>query len=74
MIMPVSTRSDSPVRMTVLMPSSDFEAFDAYCHEKGFKKSTLVRRLISEHLAQVGYQLQGKLPLGRPGSEEDERS
>jgi hypothetical protein len=39
------------VRIQVLMPREDADRFDAYCRELGFKKSTLIARLIRDHLA-----------------------
>ena len=37
--------------------------FKAYCDERGFKKSTLVARLIRDHLDNEGFRLQRSLPL-----------
>jgi hypothetical protein len=48
-------------RITVLLPSDEFRRFDMYCKAKGFKKSTLIVRLIREHLAREGYGAQGEL-------------
>jgi len=48
-------------RVQVLMPPSDAERFEAYCREKGHKKSTLIARLIREHLAREGYAAQTSL-------------
>lgn len=39
------------VRIQVLMSREEAERFEAYCQERGFKKSTLIARLIREHLA-----------------------
>ncbi len=39
-------------KISVLMPESDAHRFEAYCRELGFKKSTLIVRLIKEHLDQ----------------------
>jgi len=37
-------------RVQVLLSDDEAERFDAYCHAHGFKKSTLIARLIREHL------------------------
>ena len=34
------------VKITVPLDSEEFDRFDAYCQERGFKKSTLIARLI----------------------------
>ena len=38
------------VKISVLLDSKEFDRFDAYCQERGFKKSTLIARLIRDHL------------------------
>lgn len=37
-------------RVQVLLSEDEAGRFDAYCRDHGFKKSTLVARLIREHL------------------------
>ena len=37
-------------KISVLLDSEEFDRFDAYCQERGFKKSTLIARLIRDHL------------------------
>lgn len=49
------------VRVQVLMSRQEAERFEAYCHERGFKKSTLIVRLIREHLAQEHFTQQQEL-------------
>ena len=39
------------VRIQVLMPREEADRFDAFCRERAFKKSTLIARLIREHMA-----------------------
>ena len=39
-----------PVRIQVLMPKAEAERFEAYCREKGYKKSPLIARLVREYL------------------------
>ena len=51
-------------KMSVLLGPEEEERFAAYCREKGFKKSTLVARLIREHLDREGFASQRALPLG----------
>jgi hypothetical protein len=50
-----------PVRVQVLMSREEAERFEAYCHERGFKKSTLIARLIREHLAEEHFTQQQEL-------------
>lgn len=38
------------VKISVLLDSEEFDRFDAYCHQSGFKKSSLIARLIRDHL------------------------
>jgi len=57
------------VKVTVLLAQEEFERFDAYCDQRGFKKSTLIARLIRDHLDASGFQLQRKLPLKQPDRE-----
>ena len=45
----------------VLMNDDEAEIFDAYCHESGYKKSTLINRLIREHHDKTGYTMQKQL-------------
>lgn len=37
-------------KVTVLLPDDQFERFDAYCEERGYKKSTLIARLLRDLL------------------------
>ena len=39
-------------KVTVLLPQNLFVRFDAYCRAGGFKKSTLITKLIRDLLAQ----------------------
>jgi len=50
-----------PVRIQVLVPPDEAERFDSYCRERGFKKSTLIARLIREHLDAERYWPQKRL-------------
>ena len=48
-------------KISVLLTDSEESRFDAYCDEKGYKKSTLVARLIRDYLNKEGYGIQDKL-------------
>ncbi len=50
-------------KMSVILTDTEEERFDAYCREKGFKKSTLAARLIREHLDREGYAAQRSFSL-----------
>ena len=50
-------------KITVLLGGEEFERFRAYCATQGFKKSTLIARLIRELLDREQFQIQRKLPL-----------
>ena len=45
-------------RISVLLTDAEEARFAAYCEERGHKKSTLVARLIREHLDREGYAMQ----------------
>lgn len=49
------------VRIQVLMPRDEADRFEAYCRDRGFKKSTLIARLIREHLTQEHFTQQQDL-------------
>ena len=42
------------VKITVLLQPDEFDRFDAYCKEMGYKKSPLVVRLIRDYLNNEG--------------------
>lgn len=46
------------VRVQVLMTEEMSERFARYCNEKGFKKSTLIVRLVREHMDSEGFHQQ----------------
>ena len=62
---------DSTVRVQVLLSPSEAERLDAFCRERGYKKSTLIARLIREYLDREGFPGQPSLfehpspPAGR---------
>lgn len=53
--------SESPRKLSVLLPAREAERFAAYCKERGYKKSTLIARLIREHLEREQFFVQGDL-------------
>ena len=56
-------------KITVLLDESEFRWFEAFCFERGHRKSTLIARLIREHLKSQGFTTQGDLPLaGQPST------
>lgn len=63
----------STVRVQVLMPEEEARRFEDYCRERGFKKSTLIARLVREHLDHEGYGSQPALfeVPGRQGKGKD---
>jgi metal-responsive CopG/Arc/MetJ family transcriptional regulator len=42
-------------RVSVLLTEQEAARFDTYCRERGFKKSSLIARLIREHLDHQNY-------------------
>jgi len=51
-------------KVTVLLDHDEYQRFESYCEERGYKKSTLIARLIREHLDEQRFQVQGELNLG----------
>jgi hypothetical protein len=45
----------SPMKVTVLLAPEEFERLDHYCRDRGFKKSTLIARLVRQYLDMEGY-------------------
>jgi hypothetical protein len=50
-------------KITVILQAEEFDRFDTYCQEQGFKKSTLIARLIRDHLDAASHRLQRELPI-----------
>lgn len=48
-------------KISVLVPDEEAIRFDAFCNERGYKKSTLIVRLIKELLDKESYPFQGSL-------------
>lgn len=53
-------------KVTVLLPESEFTRLDCYCEANGFKKSTLIARLIRDYLNREYAPEQTRLPLPLP--------
>ena len=49
------------VRVQVLMPKPQAVRFDTYCRDKGYKKSTLIARLVREYLDRETFAPQSDL-------------
>lgn len=62
-------------KISVLLGKEEAARFDAFCATQGYKKSTLIVRLIKEHLDREGFPLQDSLltASNRIGSEEPRR-
>ena len=48
-----------PSKITVLLDPEEFGRFEAYCESQGFKKSTLIAKLIRELLAEADVRSKG---------------
>lgn len=60
-----STLEDT-VKVTVLLSEDEFARFDSYCKARGYKKSSLIARLVREHMDEEGFQVQMALPIQPP--------
>ena len=54
-------------KISVLLSDLEHQRLDAYCRDRGYKKSTLVARLIRQYLDMEGYGGQPLSPFGRGG-------
>ena len=60
-------------RISVLLTQDEFDRFESYCESFGHKKSTLIARLIREHLDRQGFAHQESLGFDeKPTSQKDE--
>ena len=60
----MATNRKKPAKITVLLDQEEFARFDSYCRDRGFKKSTLIARLIRQFMDLEGYGMQGQRGLG----------
>lgn len=51
--------------ISVLLTQEEFLRLDSYCKKSGHKKSTLIARLIREHLDKEHYSVQEPLSLSK---------
>jgi hypothetical protein len=49
-------------KISVLLSPEEFDRFDAFCRDRGFKKSTLIARLIRQYLDLEGYNISPRDP------------
>ena len=50
-------------KITVILPAEEFHRFESYCQDQGFKKSTLIARLIRDHLDSATHRPERELPI-----------
>lgn len=55
--------SNKQKKITVLLDQEEFDEFDQFCREHGFKKSTLLVRLLKEFLEREAMAKDGPMPL-----------
>ena len=65
---PESIRMSQTVRVQVLMPPEEAGRFEAFCQERGHKKSTLIARLVREYLDREDYGPDGVRPARLRGA------
>lgn len=56
-------RTEFNMKVSVILPDDDAMRFEHYCKSKGFKKSTLIVRLIREHIDSEQFAMQRSMPL-----------
>lgn len=56
--------------VSVLLTDEEFDRLESFCEGRGHKKSTLIARLIREHLDAERHQMQQALEFGRSREEE----
>ena len=52
-------------KVTVLLSDEEFQRLDSFCRDRGYKKSTLVARLIRQFLDLEGYGASRDNPAAR---------
>jgi hypothetical protein len=58
--------ADDRQKISVVLSTAELYRFNSYCNEKGHKKSTLIRRLIREHLDREVYPAPDREETGTP--------
>lgn len=56
-------RTVTIMKVSVILPDDDALRFEHYCKSKGFKKSTLIVRLIREHIDSEHFAVQRSMLL-----------
>jgi len=51
----------SPAKISVLLTPEEAVRFEAYCEQRGHKKSTLIARLVREHLDREQFAMQAEM-------------
>ena len=51
----------SPTKISVLLTPEEAIRFEAYCEQRGHKKSTLIARLVREHLDREQFAVQAEM-------------
>ena len=51
----------SPTKISVLLTPEEAIRFEAYCEQRGHKKSTLIARLVREHLDREQFAVQSEM-------------
>ena len=52
--------------ISVLLTDDEFRRLESFCEDRGHKKSTLVARLIREHLDAEHHQMQAPIFFSEP--------
>jgi|GEM_PF-4452862 len=55
-------------KITVILDLQEAQRFSSYCEERGFKKSTLIARLVREYLDAQGQSAQPTMPRVKENS------
>ena len=63
--------SSKQKKITVLLDHEDFHEFDRFCRENGFKKSTLIARLLKDFMTQTAKSKDKPMPLFEPAGTRD---
>lgn len=64
-----TSKSENTMKVSVILPDDDALRFEHYCKSKGFKKSTLIVRLIREHIDNENFVVEQPLLLNEQGTE-----
>lgn len=54
------------LKVSVLLTQGELDRLEQYCVQRGYKKSTLIARLIRDYLDAEQFRVQGELPLNHP--------